>query len=198
MHNVSHLSEHTTERQAQERLERLLAEHGQRLRRNIARLCPRSLGIDPGDIEQEVGLRLWRILRNRTELERPASYLYRVVTSVTIDAVRRVRVRSEEPLCGGHAGAEERPALDESLPALSPSPEQALEQWQLAQRVETLLSALPEHRRQVLRLYLEGFSAQEIADRLGWTEPRARNLVYRGLKLLREHLQAEAPVARVA
>jgi RNA polymerase sigma-70 factor (ECF subfamily) len=195
---VAHSQEATPEAQAWERLERLLEEHGERLRRNIARLCPRSLGIDPDDIEQEVGLRLWRVLCSRSELERPASYLYRIVTTVTIDAVRRVRVRSEQSISGDQADAEGRPALDESLQSPVPTPEQAFEHRQMLDRVESLLSALPKHRGRALGLYLEGFSTQEIAELLGWTEPRARNLVYRGLKLLRAQLLPQEPEAQVA
>jgi DNA-directed RNA polymerase specialized sigma24 family protein len=40
-------------------------------------------------------------------------------------------------------------------------------------------------------LHLEGMTTQEIGNLLGWTEPKARNLVYRGLQDLREQLRAE-------
>ncbi|MGH9199086.1 MAG: hypothetical protein ACRD1T_25575, partial [Acidimicrobiia bacterium] len=33
------------------------------------------------------------------------------------------------------------------------------------------------------------FTNQEIADLLGWSEPKARNLLYRGLKELRSRLR---------
>jgi DNA-directed RNA polymerase specialized sigma24 family protein len=50
---------------------------------------------------------------------------------------------------------------------------------------------LPDNRRRAVGLHLEGLTSQEIADLLGWSEPKARNLVYRGLKDVREQLQAE-------
>jgi DNA-directed RNA polymerase specialized sigma24 family protein len=34
-------------------------------------------------------------------------------------------------------------------------------------------------------------TSQEIADLMGWSEARARNLTYRGLKTLRDDLKAE-------
>ena len=34
-------------------------------------------------------------------------------------------------------------------------------------------------------------SSQEIADLLGWSEAKARNLVYRGLSELRKYLREE-------
>ena len=33
-------------------------------------------------------------------------------------------------------------------------------------------------------------TTREIADLSGWTEPKARNLVYRGLSVVRAHLRA--------
>ena len=42
-----------------------------------------------------------------------------------------------------------------------------------------------------VRMYLNGYNHVEVADRLGWTEARARNLVYRGLADLRAALGEE-------
>ena len=43
----------------------------------------------------------------------------------------------------------------------------------------------------LLRAHPDGMTTQEIADILGWSEPKARNLVYRGLGELRKHLRDE-------
>ena len=43
-------------------------------------------------------------------------------------------------------------------------------------------------RRAVVRMYLDGYGSGEIGALLGWTEAKARNLVYRGLADLREAL----------
>jgi RNA polymerase sigma-70 factor (ECF subfamily) len=43
-------------------------------------------------------------------------------------------------------------------------------------------------RRSVVKMYLAGYGREEIADLLGWTEPKTRNLLYRGLADLREAL----------
>ena len=42
------------------------------------------------------------------------------------------------------------------------------------------------NRRRAVGLHLRGFTSTEIAQLLGWTEPKARNLTHRGLKDLRE------------
>lgn len=37
-------------------------------------------------------------------------------------------------------------------------------------------------------MYLAGYGREEIADLMGWTEAKTRNLLYRGLGDLRERL----------
>jgi RNA polymerase sigma-70 factor (ECF subfamily) len=54
----------------------------------------------------------------------------------------------------------------------------------VGQAVDELIPA----RRSVVRMYLAGYGREEIADLLGWTEPKTRNLLYRGLADLRERL----------
>src|SRR5262245_41141974 len=76
----------------------LVEEYGRFLRRTVVRLCPRNMGLDFDDIEQEARVRLWHALRNEREITNPASYLYRIAATATIDAIRRVKARREEPL----------------------------------------------------------------------------------------------------
>jgi RNA polymerase sigma-70 factor (ECF subfamily) len=42
----------------------------------------------------------------------------------------------------------------------------------------------------VVRMHLAGYERHEIADLLGWTEPKTRNLLYRGLSDLRQILES--------
>jgi RNA polymerase sigma-70 factor (ECF subfamily) len=49
---------------------------------------------------------------------------------------------------------------------------------------------LPESRRAVVRMHLAGYERDEIAELLGWSEPKTRNLLYRGLADLREILES--------
>jgi len=173
------------------RFERILQEHLQRLRRNIARLCPRDLGIRPEDIEQEVHFRVWRILQSERIIEDVSSYLYRVAATATIDAMRRVAARREEPLRLAEEPGESPPIGAAPPVDSSASPERRAELEQLLSRVDGVLGRLPENRRQALGLHLQGFTTLEIGELLGWTEAKARNLVHRGLRSLRETLKAE-------
>jgi DNA-directed RNA polymerase specialized sigma24 family protein len=54
------------------------------------------------------------------------------------------------------------------------------------------MARLPDRRRTAVGLHLEGLTTQEIADLLGWSEPKARNLVYRGLNDVRQSLKGRA------
>jgi len=52
------------------------------------------------------------------------------------------------------------------------------------------IDEIPESRRPAVRMYLAGYSREDIAELMGWTEAKTRNLLYRGLADLRELLLA--------
>lgn len=177
---------------AEERLEAFLAEFGSLLRASVARVCRPGTGVVPEDVEQEARIRLWRALESEREITHPASYVVRVATTAAIDALRRVRARREDPLRTAGTiedSGETRPL--HALTAGSPGPEEEASGRELFRKVETVLSALALDRGQAVRLHLQGFSTEEIARLLAWSEPRARNLLYRGLKDLRTRLAQE-------
>jgi RNA polymerase sigma-70 factor (ECF subfamily) len=163
-------------------------EHGARLRRLVERRCPTHLGIDPTEVEQEVLLRVWRTLERESELRAPASFLYRVVATALVDAVRRRRARPEEQLMlesQDSSGSADEPR------AAAPNPEQAAGRSELLALVERQIAALSDRRRLAVRLHLQGFDTTEIGRLAGWSEPTARNLVYRGLEQLRRRLREQ-------
>jgi len=185
------MKEKLTNVEAESRLNAILDEYGAFLRRTIAHVCPKDLGIHFSDIEQEARLRLWRALQSEREIRNPASYLYRIAMTATLDAVRRIKAKREEQL-----RLVEDEYEDEGAPlALSSDPNRSPEveagRKQLAGKVRTALARLSDNRRGAVGLYLEGMASQEIATLLGWSEPKARNLPYRGLSDLRAQLRAE-------
>jgi len=171
-----------------EALDRLLASYGRFLRNAIVRACPKDVGVQFDDIEQEARLRLWRALQNETEIENPASYLYRIAVTTTIDAVRRVAARREEQL-EELLNEENPPSVEPSL--ATDSPETIAERRLLLRRIEAALGLLSAERRRAVGLHLRGFTPPEIGKLLRWSESKARSLVYRGLQELRERLAAE-------
>jgi DNA-directed RNA polymerase specialized sigma24 family protein len=68
-------------------------------------------------------------------------------------------------------------------------PEEELARSELAQAVSEEVRGLSEARRTVVRLYLVGYTRDEIADMVGWSEAKTRNLIYRGLADLRSALE---------
>lgn len=164
----------------------LLQLYGAFLRRTIACMCPRDLGLSCEDIEQEARVSLWKALRSERNIESPASYIYKVAVSATFRAIRRAKARREEPLPepGDPDVAADRPDSPDS------SPLALAERQELRRQIEAALAQLSEDRRVAVRLHLQGLTTAEIANLRGWSEPRARNLLYRGLKDLRKALRA--------
>jgi len=185
------MKENLTNVEAESRLNAILDEYGAFLRRTIAHLCPKDLGIHFNDIEQDARLRLWRALQSEREIRDPASYLYRIAMTATLDAVRRIKAKREEQLRLVEDEYEDEGAPLTLFSDPNRSPEAEAGRKQLAGKVRTALSRLSDNRRRAVGLYLEGMASQEIATLLGWSEPKARNLLYRGLCDLRARLRAE-------
>lgn len=167
----------------------LLEEYGRLLRATIADLCPRGSGIDRADIEQEACLRLWRALSAEREILHPASYIYRVAVSATVDAVRRVRARHEE--VSPRAEGEAVPDGDGgALADPGDPPDVVAERRLMLTKIRAETEQLAGDGGQAVRLHLQGFTTTEVGHLLGCSEARARNLVYRGLAEIRRRLGA--------
>jgi RNA polymerase sigma factor (sigma-70 family) len=159
-------------------LERLLQRYAAILWRTVRQRGLPEAEID--DLFQEVRIRLWRALSSAEQIaQAPASYLYRTASSAALDLIRRRRARREESIHQGHEGL---------AVASSTYADQAVEASELADRIAHAVASLSESRRVVVRMYLAGYHRREIAELLGWTEAKTRNLLYRGLADLRARL----------
>jgi RNA polymerase sigma-70 factor (ECF subfamily) len=139
-------------------------------------------GSDVDDLVQEVRLRLWKALESGERIQSaPASYIHRTAVSAAVDVLRRRRARRETPV---------RLSRPSGLAALgeSPAADRVLEGMELQELIGRAVESLIPARRSVVKMYLAGYAREEIADLLGWTEPKTRNLLYRGLADLRETL----------
>lgn len=142
--------------------------------RNVGRRH-RLADADVDELFQEVRIRLWRALESGERIETaPASYVYRTARSAAVDLIRRRRARREEPV------DVTRPS-GEQVMGSNPGPDQHLERREIVEALDRAVNALAEGRRAVVRMYLTGYKLGEIAELLGWTEPKTRNLLYRGL-----------------
>lgn len=134
------------------------------------------------DLLQEVRIRLWSALKSDARIETvSSSYIYQTARAACLDRLRRVRTAREVPLLV-------EPFEGGASLAVPPAAESALERAELAGQVASAVAALSDARRPVVRMYLAGYDRAEIAEVLGWSEPRTRNLLYRGLEDLRTAL----------
>jgi RNA polymerase sigma-70 factor, ECF subfamily len=139
---------------------------------------------DAEDVLQEAWLRWNRV--DHGEVEEPRAYLFRLVTRLALDQLRRVKARREayvgpwlpEPLITS-PGAEENAELADTL----------------AMGLLVVLETLTPAERAAFVLHEAfGFSHAEVAEMMGRTERAVRQLAYRA----RQHVQARRPRRRAA
>lgn len=162
-------------------LESVLARFGALVRSVGAR--HRLSEADVDEMLQEVRIRLWRAFPDGEQIAQVnASYVYRTAATASLDLLRRRRSRA----------ALRTDSVDDrrdALPAERGGPHRELEGRELTGRIVEALATIPASRRPVVRMYLAGYSREEIAALLGWTEAKTRNLLYRGLADLRRRLE---------
>lgn len=138
---------------------------------------------DLDEVLQEVRIRLWRTHRSAAEVEAlTTSYVYRTAVSAALDILRRRRAFG--------AGRTAPLELVADPPDERRGPAKQLARHELASRIAAAVETIPASRRPVVRMHLHGYSREEIADLMGWSEAKTRNLLYRGLADLRERLTA--------
>jgi RNA polymerase sigma factor (sigma-70 family) len=138
------------------------------------------------DVEQEARISLWKAIRGGGEIAFPVSYVRKVAVSATLRAIRRAKARCEESL-PDEGEAHPFQASVHTEPA--DSPYTATERRELRQKIAATLRRLPTNRRLAVSLHLKGLTTREIGALLDWSEPKARNLVHRGLQDLRASLR---------
>jgi RNA polymerase sigma-70 factor (ECF subfamily) len=131
------------------------------------------------EVFQEVRIRVWAAVAGERIAQLPASYVYRTAKSAALDFIRRRRARRHDTT----DSIESAPAAGLSL-----QHSETLGDRELGDVIASALGDLPLSRRAVVRMYLDGYGPREISALMGWTEAKARNLVYRGLADLRESL----------
>jgi RNA polymerase sigma-70 factor, ECF subfamily len=143
-------------------------------------------GLDDRDLDevvQDVRIRLWRARETGTIGAVSSSYVYQTARSAILDLLRRRRA-PREVLVPEHAS----PTVEAVDPARLP--DRSAEESELAAKVHQAVDELIESRRVPVRMHLLGYQSSEIATRLGWSGPKTRNLLSRGMEDLRERLRA--------
>lgn len=132
------------------------------------------------ELDQDVRIRLWRVIAHGGGKIPSTMYCHRVVLSAAADLLRRRRCGRVVTRYGIDPGA-----LPAEYIVADTGPDLVLERHELEGEIDGSVAMLSAPREMVVRLYLVGFDRLEIARLLGWSEPKVRNLLYRGLSDLR-------------
>ncbi|HUI77838.1 MAG TPA: RNA polymerase sigma factor [Bryobacteraceae bacterium] len=141
------------------------------------------------DVYQEAFLRVYKNLHTFRFDCSFATWLYRIVTNICLDHLRKRKVRKEEqgvvetadgPVDRMETFAEEAAEAD---------PERAAWNRQLRQRIQGALEELTPRERMVFEMrHYEGLRLRNIGEVLGTTEEAAKNCLFRATQKMRSVL----------
>ncbi|MEM1452831.1 MAG: sigma-70 family RNA polymerase sigma factor [Planctomycetota bacterium] len=161
----------------------LVARHQARAVRVARNLVPTDE--DAQDLAQEAFLRVFRSLDRFDFGHDFTTWLYRIVTNLCIDFLRKRR--SSISVSRGREGEDgEEAAFDLEDPS-GPAPSDHAEALETASEVKAVLASLAPHFQSVLTLReIEGLSCPEIAEIVGATHVTVRWRLHRGRKLFQD------------
>jgi RNA polymerase sigma-70 factor (ECF subfamily) len=118
-----------------------------------------------------------------------STWLYRIVTNVCLDYLRRSRKRKENTPVAVNAEDEEHDSLDQIPDPHAANPEQHLMNQQLANRIACALHVLTPRERTVFELkHYHGLPLRAAAVIQGITEGAAKTTLFRATQELRSRL----------
>jgi RNA polymerase sigma-70 factor (ECF subfamily) len=144
---------------------------------------------DARDIYQEAFLRVHRNLPSFRFDCSFHTWLYRIVTNLCLDLLRKRKVRKEELAPAGDT--ENAASWMEGMPetGVGGNPERRLLSGELRQRIEGLLEELTPRERSVFEMrHYQGMRLRQIGEILGTTEEAAKNCLFRATQKMRAGL----------
>ena len=173
----------------QDAFERLVREYDQSVLR-IAMNILRSPD-EARDVYQEAFLKVYRNLNSFRFDCSFHTWLYRIVTNVCLDHLRRRKVRKEESTAVETPdGIVDRVAtMKEGAPQADP--ERQTWNQELAARISDALAGLTPRERTVFELrHYEGLRLRAIGEMIGTTEEAAKNCLFRATQKMRLSLES--------
>ena len=141
---------------------------------------------DARDVYQEAFLRVYRNLGSFRLDSSFQTWLYRIVTNLCLDHLRRRKVRREEPVVAQTQDGtvdymqnvrEERADVD---------PQRRLLSKELGMRIRQVLGSLTPRERTVFELrHYQGLRLKDIGETLGTSEEAAKNCLFRVTQKMR-------------
>lgn len=158
------------------------------IRHVITRNVFRSDEVDLEDIEQEVRIKIWKILKKGKKVEKLPSYIKRVAYTVTVDELRKMKKQNPygEQDQMKNLYFSESPSSPAKLAEL---PDFLFEQKEQSISLKELVDSLSQNRKNVLRLYLAGMDVEEISEFFKWDKTKVRHFLYRGIDEIKKKLQ---------
>jgi RNA polymerase sigma-70 factor (ECF subfamily) len=145
---------------------------------------------DAQDIYQEAFLKAYRHLGSFRFECSFYTWIYRIVTNLCLDQMRRKKTRREESAITMTAQGEERDLLDGLADQRAGfNPEQELERVRLGERIQVALDVLSPRERMVFELkHYQGLRLRAIGQMLNTSEETAKNTLFRATRKLRAQL----------
>lgn len=173
----------------QDAFERLVRAYDQ----SVLRIAVNLLGSpdEARDVYQEAFLKVYRNLQQFRFDCSFHTWLYRIVTNICLDHLRRRKVRKEESTVieTGEGLVDRAAQLEEEGPAANP--ERQLWNRQLSGRIHAALEQLTARERMVFELrHYEGLRLKAIGEILGTSEEAAKNCLFRATQKMRASLEA--------
>ena len=145
---------------------------------------------DAEDIYQEAFLKAYRYIGNFRFECSFYTWIYRIVTNLCLDQLRRRKTRREDhAVVLSHSGDEIDILASVSDDRSFSNPAKELERKVLGERIQTALEKLTPRERMVFELkHYQGLRLRTIGEMLSTTEETAKNTLFRATKKLRMQL----------
>jgi RNA polymerase sigma-70 factor (ECF subfamily) len=145
---------------------------------------------DAQDIHQEAFLKAYRYLGNFRFECSFYTWIYRIVTNLSLDHLRRRKSRREDQAVMLDSSGEEMDLLSNvSDDRAGANPDRELERKYLGEKIKSALDTLTPRERMVFELkHYQGLKLRTIGEMLNTTEETAKNTLFRATKKLRSNL----------
>jgi RNA polymerase sigma-70 factor (ECF subfamily) len=159
---------------------------------SVLRLALHMLGNeqDAQDIHQEAFIKAYRHLGNFRFECSFYTWLYRIVTNLCLDQLRRRKSRREDPATALDSSGDEMDLMA-NLPddRAMANPGRELDRKVMGERIGEALDKLTPRERTVFELkHYQGLKLRTIGDMLNTTEETAKNTLFRATRKLRANL----------
>jgi len=145
---------------------------------------------DAQDVHQEAFLKAYRYLGNFRFECSFYTWIYRIVTNLCLDHLRRRKARREDQAVMIDSSGEEMDLLSNvSDDRAGANPDRELQRKFLGERIREALDKLTPRERMVFELkHYQGLKLRTIGEMLNTTEETAKNTLFRATRKLRMNL----------